>query len=518
MDKNKAKIDSPLIAEFRRKDHVANLGGGEERLKSQKERGKLNARQRIAHLLDVGTFQETGKFVTHHSTSFDLADQKYLGDGVVTGFGKINSRPVAIFSQDFTVLGGSLSYSNAQKIVKIMEHAERLGCPVIGLNDSGGARIQEGVESLAGYAEIFQKNVDLSGMVPQLSAVLGPCAGGAVYSPALTDFIFMVEGTSHMFITGPDVIKTVTKEDVDKEELGGAHTHSHKSGVCHLSSESEQECFSQIRSILNYLPSSFDKECPRILSGDPPWREESSLNSIIPQESNEPYDMKSILNLVLDKESFFEVQSAYAPNIIIGFARLNGYSLGIIANQPQHLAGCLDIQASQKAARFVRTCDAFGIPLLTFVDVPGFLPGTKQEWGGIISHGAKLLYAYAEASVPKMTVITRKAYGGAYDVMSSKHLRGDFNIAFPSAEIAVMGPEGAVSIIFRKQIKEGISAEKLSEEYRDQFANPWHAASLGYIDAVIEPAHTRRVLSDALEILKDKSISIPRKKHGNIPL
>jgi propionyl-CoA carboxylase beta chain len=518
MNKRNDFSTSKLLAEYRRKDSEAELGGGKDRLEAQRKKGKLSARQRIGHLLDIGSFQETGKFVKHSSTSFNLSSQRFPGDGVITGFGKINGRTVAVFSQDFTVLGGSLSNSNAQKIVKIMEQAEKIGCPVIGLNDSGGARIQEGVESLAGYADIFQKNVDLSGAVPQISLVLGPCAGGAVYSPALTDFIGMVEGISHMFITGPEVIKAVTKEEVDKDTLGGADTHASKSGVCHFSFPDEQTCFENIRLLLSYLPQSFDSPVPLLLSGDPPWREEPSLNTLIPSESNEPYDMKDLLSLVLDKDSFLEIQSTFAQNIIIGFGRLHGHSIGIIANQPMHLAGCLDIQASQKGARFIRFCNAFSIPLLTFVDVPGFLPGTKQEWGGIISHGAKLLYAYAEADVPKMTVITRKAYGGAYDVMSSKHLRGDLNIAFPSAEIAVMGAEGAVNIIFRKEIQEGVPFEKLVTEYKDQFANPWNAASLGYIDSVIEPAHTRKILCSSLEMLKQKKQERPRKKHGNIPL
>jgi propionyl-CoA carboxylase beta chain len=518
MNNNKNTLSGRALADFRRKDKEAELGGGQKRLDAQRRKGKLTARERIGHLLDPGSFQETDKFVTHHSEAFDLGSNKYPGDGVVTGLGRINKRTVAIFSQDFTVLGGSLSNSNAQKVVKIMELADRIGCPVIGLNDSGGARIQEGVESLAGYADIFQKNVDLSGRVPQISVVLGPCAGGAVYSPALTDFIFMVEGISHMFITGPDVIKTVTKEDVDKDTLGGAQAHASRSGVCHFALPDEDTCFEHVRSLLDYLPDTFERPAPRRLNGDPPWREESTLNAIIPEESNEPYDIKEVIRLVVDKESFLETQEQFARNIITGFARLHGYSIGVIANQPMHLAGCLDISASQKGARFIRFCNAFNIPLLTFVDVPGFLPGTKQEWGGIISHGAKLLYAYAEADVPKITVITRKAYGGAYDVMSSKHLRGDVNIAFPNAEIAVMGAEGAVSIIFRKQLQEGVPVETLVSEYKTQFANPWKAASLGYIDSVIEPAQCRKILCNSLNMLTNKTITPQRKKHGNIPL
>lgn len=515
-------MSNKQLAELRRKHEKAELGGGKDRLKQQNDRGKLTARERIADLLDAGSFVELDKFVTHQCSNFGLEEQKFLSDGVITGYGHIEGRQVFIFAQDFTVFGGSLSEAYAQKIVKIMDLAAETGCPLIGLNDSGGARIQEGVQSLAGYADIFLRNVLYSGVVPQISAVLGPCAGGAVYSPAITDFVLMCEGISHMFITGPEVIKSVTKEEVTKEDLGGARTHNEVSGVAHFRADSEHQCFEQIRQLISFIPQS-NKERPLSLdSDDPPDRQDPTLNSLIPDQPNQPYDMKQLLLSIVDGQQFFEVQADFAANILIGFARLGGHSVGIVANQPQVLAGCLDIDASTKAARFVRFCDAFNIPLLTLVDVPGFLPGTKQEFGGIIRHGAKLLYAFAEATVPKVTLITRKAYGGAYDVMSSKHIRGDINLAYPSAEIAVMGPDGAVNIIFRKELASAKDSQKrhaeLVSEYREQFANPWTAASLGYVDAVIEPQHTRLHLIRAIEMLQNKQQSNPKKKHGNIPL
>jgi propionyl-CoA carboxylase beta chain len=510
------------LAELKKKHEQAEQGGGEARLKQQHDRGKLTARERIAELLDAGSFVELDKFVVHRSNNFDLQKQRYLGDGVITGYGTIDGRKIFIFSQDFTIFGGSLSESYAAKITKIMDLAAEVGCPIIGLNDSGGARIQEGVQSLAGYAEIFLRNVLCSGVVPQISAVLGPCAGGAVYSPAITDFVLMTEHTSHMFITGPEVIKAVTKEEVSKEDLGGAMTHNEKSGVAHFLAASEQECFAQIRTLFGFLPQSNRELPPLEPAEDPADRCEPLLNSLIPEAADQPYDMKELLSAVVDDGNFFEVQQLFAKNIIVGFARLNGQSVGIVANQPLVLAGCLDIDASVKAARFVRFCDAFNIPLLTFVDVPGFLPGTRQEFGGVIRHGAKLLYAFAEATVPKITLITRKAYGGAYDVMSSKHIRGDINLAYPSAEVAVMGPEGAVNIIFRNEISSAADPKKrqqeLTDEYRAQFANPWTVASLGYVDAVIEPAETRIHLIRSLEMLAGKVQSNPRRKHGNIPL
>lgn len=510
------------LAELRRRHEQAELGGGPERLRQQHERGKLFARERIAELVDPGTFVELDKFVTHRCTNFGIGDQQYLGDGVVTGYGRIDGRQVFLFSQDFTVFGGSLSHSYAEKITKLMDRAMEVGCPIIGLNDSGGARIHEGVESLAGYADIFLRNVLASGVVPQISAILGPCAGGAVYSPAITDFVLMVDGMSHMFITGPDVIKAVTKEEVTKEQLGGAATHSERSGVAHFSAANENECFSQIRRILSYLPSSNRERPPAAATGDPSDRREMKLNSLIPAEPHRSYDMHEVIRAIVDTGSFFEVSSRFARNIITAFARCGGQSVGIVANQPEVLAGCLDIDASVKAARFVRCCDAFHVPLLTLVDVPGFLPGTKQEYGGIIRHGAKLLYAYAEATVPKVTLITRKAYGGAYDVMSSKHIRGDINLAYPSAEVAVMGPEAAVNIIFRNELSASESpAERQRElvaEYRERFANPWTAASLGYLDAVIEPADSRPEVLRAFNMLATKQQTNPRRKHGNIPL
>jgi propionyl-CoA carboxylase beta chain len=458
----------------------------------------------------------------HRSTDFGMADSKILGDGVVTGSGRIDGRLVFVFSQDFTVFGGSLAAAFAEKVCKIMDHALKVGAPVIGLNDSGGARIQEGVESLAGYADIFLRNVQSSGVVPQISAVLGPCAGGAVYSPAITDFIVMVKGTSNMFITGPDVIRTVTRETVSKEDLGGAMTHASRSGVAHLAADGEAEALAMIRALLAYLPQNNNEDPPRLPSSDDPERRDAALAALVPDNPNKPYDMKALVRTVVDEGSFFEIHPHWARNIIVGFARFDGRAVGVVGNQPDHLAGCLDIDASVKAARFVRFCDCFNLPLVTFVDVPGFLPGTAQEFGGIIRHGAKLLYAYAEATVPKVTLITRKAYGGAYDVMSSKHLRGDANFAYPQAEIAVMGPEGAVEIIFREQLAQAADPaavrERLVGDYRERFANPYRAAELGYVDEVIAPADTRPRICEALATFQNKRDQNPPKKHGNIPL
>jgi propionyl-CoA carboxylase beta chain len=500
----------------------AELGGGADRIAKQHEAGKLTARERIDLLLDPGSFCELDKFVTHRSSDFGMADKKILGDGVVTGYGTVEGRQVFVFAQDFTVFGGSLSGAYAQKICKIMDMATRVGAPVIGMNDSGGARIQEGVESLAGYADIFLRNTLASGVVPQLSLILGPCAGGAVYSPAITDFILMVKDTSYMFITGPDVIKTVTHEEVSKEALGGALTHNQKSGVAHFAAENEQAAILMTRELLSFLPSNNQEDPPVQPCDDDAFRVEDSLKTIVPSNPNKPYDIKDIIRAVVDHKHFFEVQEHFAKNIVVGFARMNGRPVGVVANQPAVLAGCLDIDASVKAARFVRFCDCFNLPLVTFVDVPGFLPGTDQEWGGIITHGAKLLYAFAEATVPKVTVITRKAYGGAYDVMASKHIRADINYAYPTAEIAVMGPEGAVNIIFRNELTKASDANaertKLVNEYRDKFANPFKAAELGYIDEVIRPEETRAKVIRAFEMLKDKRDSNPPRKHGNIPL
>lgn len=510
--------------EFKKKNQLAELGGGAERIKKHHAGGKLTARERIEELVDPGTFLEFDKFVTHHASSFGLADKKFLGDGVVTGVGEIQGRPVALFAQDFTVFGGSLAASHAKKICKIMDHAEKIGCPIVGLNDSGGARIQEGVESLGGYADIFLRNTLLSGVVPQISLVMGPCAGGAVYSPAITDFILMVENTSHMFITGPEVIKTVTREEVTKEALGGASTHTHTSGVAHLSASDDKACLRLCRELLSFLPQNNLDSIPYVFNGDPVTREIPELETFIPEESNKPYDMRQVIQHIVDAGYLFEIQPEFAKNIIVGFARIAGQVTGIVANQPENLAGCLDIDASVKGARFVRFCDAFNIPLLTLVDVPGFLPGTAQEYGGIIKHGAKLLYAFAEATVPKVTLITRKAYGGAYDVMSSKHIRGDINFAFPQAEIAVMGSEGAVNIIFKAELdsvdpQEGAAKRReLVENYKAKFSNPWEAASLGFIDAVISPKDSRKEIVHAFQILKGKRVSNPKKKHGNIPL
>jgi len=510
------------IRELKKLRQEAQLGGGEKRIEAQHAKGKLTARERIEYLVDEGTFVEMDMLVRHRSRDFGLEKQRYLSDGVVTGYGYIDGRLVFIFSQDFTIFGGSLSEAHAEKIIKIMDQAMKVGAPVIGLNDSGGARIQEGVVSLGGYAEIFLRNTLASGVIPQISAIMGPCAGGAVYSPAITDFTLMVQNTSYMFVTGPNVVKTVTHETVTAEELGGAQTHGSKSGVNHLSCENDIECLQKIRRLLSYMPSNNLEDPPRMAGGDTPDRTIEELNDFIPDNPNQPYDMKEIINKSVDAGSFFEIHPDYAPNIIIGFARFDGYSVGIIANQPAHLAGVLDIDASIKAARFIRFCDAFNIPLVTFEDVPGFLPGTNQEWGGIIKHGAKLLYAYSEATVPKITVITRKAYGGAYDVMSSKHIRGDANFAWPMAEIAVMGPKGAAEIIFKREIASSENPEEMlaqkEKEYREKFANPYQAAERGYIDEVIEPEMTRIRIIQSLRMLENKSDSNPPKKHGNIPL
>jgi propionyl-CoA carboxylase beta chain len=507
---------------LRRMNEAAQLGGGTERIAKQHEAGKLTARERVELLLDPGSFTELDRFVTHRSSDFGMGDKKILGDGVITGYGNVDGRQVFVFAQDFTVFGGSLSGAYAQKICKVMDLATRVGAPVVGLNDSGGARIQEGVESLAGYADIFLRNTLASGVVPQLSLILGPCAGGAVYSPAITDFIFMVKDTSYMFITGPDVIKTVTHEEVSKESLGGALAHNQKSGVAHFALDDEPACILMARELLSYLPSNNAEDPPLVPTDDDPLREDEALKTVVPENPNKPYDIKDIIRAVVDGRTFFEVQEHFAKNMVVGFARLNGRSVGIVANQPTVLAGCLDIDASVKAARFVRFCDCFNLPLITLVDVPGFLPGTSQEWGGIIKHGAKLLYAFAEATVPKITLITRKAYGGAYDVMASKHIRADINYAYPSAEIAVMGPEGAVNIIFRNELlaAKDPAAERarLVQEYRDKFANPYKAAELGYVDEVIRPEQTRSKLIRALEMLKDKRQENLPRKHGNIPL
>jgi propionyl-CoA carboxylase beta subunit len=513
------------ISELEQRNLEALKAGGQERIDKHHAAGKLTARERVDLLLDPGSFVEVDRFVTHRCDEFGLDKQKIPGDGVVTGYGRIDGRLVFVFAQDFTVFGGSLGEVFARKICKIMDHAAKVGAPVIGLNDSGGARIQEGVMSLAGYADIFLRNVLSSGVIPQISGVMGPCAGGAVYSPVMTDFILMVKNTSHMFITGPEVIKAVTHEEVSKEDLGGAMTHNAKSGVAHWVAEDDRELLGQIRKLLSYLPSNNTEDppfIPTLSSEDRPDRAESKLDEWIPDSANKPYDMKGLIELIVDRESFFEVQAHWAKNMLIGFARMGGRTVGVVANQPAVLAGCLDINASIKGARFVRFCDAFNIPIVTFVDVPGFLPGTDQEWGGIIRHGAKLLYAFCEATVPKVTVITRKAYGGAYDVMSSKHVRGDVNFAYPTAEIAVMGPDGAVNIIFKKQIdgSKDPAAERnrLTEDYRKTFANPYKAAELGYIDEIIFPRETRLKVIQSLEMLKDKRDKNPPKKHGNIPL
>jgi len=503
----------------------ARLGGGEKRIDKQHSQGKFTARERILMFLDEGSFEEFDMFVTHRCTNFGLEKEKYLSDGVVTGYGTVEGRLVYVFSQDFTVFGGSLSETFAQKICKVMDQAMKVGAPVVGFNDSGGARIQEGVNSLAGYAEIFQRNILASGVVPQISAIFGPCAGGAVYSPALTDFIMMRKNTSYMFVTGPKVVKTVTNEDVTVEDLGGASIHSSKSGVAHFAVDTEEEGIALLRELMSYLPSNNMEEPPYIPCEDPINRLDDALNAIIPDNPNKPYDVKEVINGIVDNGKFLEIQPNYAPNIIIGFARFNGIAVGIVANQPKYLAGVLDINASRKGARFVRFCDAFNIPLVTLVDVPGFLPGTAQEYGGIILHGAKLLYAYGECTVPKVTVILRKNYGGAYCVMSSKHLRGDINYAWPTAEIAVMGGKGAVEILMGKDIKAIEDPQKQAEfiaekeaEYRDAFANPYVAAKYGYIDDVIEPRNTRFRVIRALESLRNKRLENPAKKHDNLPL
>ena len=536
----------------------AKLGGGEKRIKAQHAKGKYLARERIFMLLDPGTFEEYDAFVTHRTHGFGMEEQIFLGDGVITGSGRIDGRLVFVFSQDFTVFGGSLSGAHAEKICKVMDMAEKMGAPVIGLNDSGGARIQEGVVSLGGYADIFLRNVLMSGVIPQISAIMGPCAGGAVYSPAITDFIFMVKGKSHMFVTGPNVVKTVTHEEVTFEDLGGAKTHSTKSGVTHFACDDEMQCLQHIRKLVSYIPQNWREKTPKRVSVDDADRIEMELNHVIPEDNTRPYDMKKIINLVVDQEekpksefdeeidknkkekktkstkglpelvkpgfvsSFFETQELFAPNIITGFARLDGISVGVIANQPSKMAGVLDIDASVKGARFVRFCDAFNIPLVVFEDVPGFMPGTFQEWRGIIKQGAKLLYAFAEATVPKLTVITRKAYGGAYDVMNSKHIRADYNIAWPGAEIAVMGSAGAAEIIFKKEIDAAKDPKKAFdekvEEFKEKFANPYEAAKFGYIDDVVEPSETRIKLIKALRMLQTKVQSNPKKRHGNIPL
>ena len=509
-------------AEVRRRHANAEAGGGEERKQRQHQEGKLSARERIDLLLDEGTFEEVDKLVRHRCHDFGMDQQVVDGDGFVTGYGRVHGRLVYVFAQDFTVFGGSLSEANALKICKIMDLALKTGAPVIGLNDSGGARIQEGVLSLAGYADIFLRNTLASGVIPQISAIMGPCAGGAVYSPALTDFIFMVDHTSHMFVTGPDVIKTVTHEDVTKEKLGGAETHNSISGVAHFLAQDDSECLRMIRELISYIPSNNRGDAPARQATDPVDRADPALDKLVPAESNIPYDIKDIIHRVVDDSEFFEIHEHWAKNIVIGFARMDGQTIGIVANQPAFLAGCLDINSSVKGARFVRFCDAFNIPILTFEDVPGFLPGTEQEFGGIIRQGAKLLYAYAEATVPKITVITRKAYGGAYCVMGSKHLRTDVNFAYPTAEIAVMGAEGAVNIVYRRELttagdKEAARQQKI-DEFRERFANPFVAAERGFIDDVIEPHETRPKVIRALRMLATKVDTMPRKKHGNIPL
>ena len=541
---SETKIDTHQrnLAELAARHAIAEEGGGAERRERERKAGKLSARERVEFLLDEGTFEETDKFVTHRATDFGMAEQRVPGDGFITGYGRVHGRVVFVFAQDFTVFGGSLSEANAAKIVKIMDMAMRVGAPLVGLNDSGGARIQEGVVSLAGYTDIFLRNTLASGVVPQISAILGPCAGGAVYSPAITDFTVMTEKTSYMFVTGPEVIKTVTHEDVTKDALGGAVTHNEISGVAHFMAHDDQECLATVRELLSFLPSNNLDDAPRKATQDDPGRADIALDTIVPTESNQPYDMVDVIGHVVDDGYFFQVHERFARNIVVGFARMAGRTVGVVANQPAFLAGVLDINASVKGARFVRFCDAFNIPLITFEDVPGFMPGIQQEHGGIIRHGAKLLYAFAEATVPKLTVITRKAYGGAYCVMSSKHLRTDVNLAWPTAEIAVMGPEGAVNIVYKRELdatlrqaeavwpqgkafteeeKMAVLAEARKEkvdEFRERFANPYVAAERGYIDAVIRPSETRRRLNAALDMLATKREKIPAKKHGNIPL
>jgi propionyl-CoA carboxylase beta chain len=507
-----------ILEQLEEKRAAARMGGGQKRIDAQHAKGKLTARERLEVLLDEGTFEEWDMFVEHRCTDFGMADQKIPGDGVVTGYGMINGRLVFVYSQDFTVYGGALSETHAEKICKIMDQAMKVGAPVIGLNDSGGARIQEGVASLGGYADVFQRNVMASGVVPQISLIMGPSAGGAVYSPALTDFIFMVKDSSYMFVTGPEVVKTVTHEDVTSEELGGAVTHSTVSGVCDLAFDNDVDAIMMLRRFFNYLPLSNREKPPLIKGANRTEEPDFSLDTLVPSNPNQPYDMKELITKIADDGEFFELQPDYAKNIVIGFARMEGRSIGIVANQPLVLAGCLDIKASIKAARFVRFCDAFNIPVVTLVDVPGFMPGTAQEYGGIIKHGAKLLYAYADCTVPKVTLITRKAYGGAYDVMASKHLRGDVNFAWPSAEIAVMGPKGAVEIIFREEKSDPEKISAREAEYKAKFANPFVAGRRGYIDDVILPHETRKRIARSLAMLKDKDLKNPARKHGNIPL
>ncbi len=507
-----------IVRQLDEKRAAARLGGGEKRIEGQHARGKLTARERIELLLDPESFEEWDMFVEHRCTDFGMESQAIPGDGVVTGYGTINGRVMFVFSQDFTVFGGALSEAHAEKICKIMDHAMNVGAPVIGLNDSGGARIQEGVASLAGYADVFERNVLASGVIPQVSVIMGPCAGGAVYSPAMTDFIFMVKDTSYMYVTGPEVVKTVTHEVVTHNELGGAVTHSTKSGVADGAFENDVEALLMLRRFMDFLPASNREKPPVRPTSDPPDRLEMSLDSLVPDSPNQPYDMKELVLKVVDQEDFFELQPGYAQNLIVGFGRMEGSTVGIVANQPLVLAGCLDIRSSIKGARFVRFCDAFNIPIVTFVDVPGFLPGTAQEHGGIIKHGSKLLFAYAEATVPKVTIITRKAYGGAYDVMSSKHLRGDVNLAWPSAEIAVMGPKGAVEIIFRQDVGDAARIEALTEEYRQKFANPLVAGRRGFIEDVIMPHTTRKRICRSLAMLREKKLDNPWRKHDNIPL
>ena len=507
-----------IIQQLEQKRVAARMGGGQKRIDAQHAKGKLTARERLEVLLDEGTFEEWDMFVEHRCTDFGMQDNKIPGDGVVTGYGMINGRLVFVYSQDFTVFGGALSESHAEKICKIMDQAMKVGAPVIGLNDSGGARIQEGVASLGGYAEVFQRNVMASGVIPQISMIMGPSAGGAVYSPAMTDFIFMVKDSSYMFVTGPEVVKTVTHEEVTAEELGGALTHTTKSGVADMAFENDVEALLMLRRLYNYLPLNNREKSPMRASGDPTDRLDQSLNTLVPLNANQAYDMKELILKTVDDGDFFELQPDYAQNILIGFARMAGQTVGIVANQPLVLAGCLDIKSSIKAARFVRFCDAFSIPVITFVDVPGFMPGTSQEYGGIIKHGAKLLYAYAECTVPKITVITRKAYGGAYDVMSSKHLRGDVNFAWPNAEIEVMGAKGAVEIIFREDKNDPVKLAAREAEYKDRFANPFVAGARGFIDDVIQPSETRKRICRSLVMLKDKKVENPWRKHGNIPL
>jgi len=507
-----------IIRQLEEKRERARLGGGQKRVDTQHAKGKLTARERIELLLDPGSFEEWDMFVEHRSTDFGMDKQTIPGDGVVTGFGTVNGRLIFVFSQDFTVFGGSLSEAHAEKICKLMDQAVKVGAPIIGINDSGGARIQEGVDSLAGYAEVFQRNILTSGVVPQISVIMGPCAGGAVYSPAITDFIFMVQDTSYMFVTGPDVVKTVTHEEVTHEELGGASTHTTTSGVADKAFANDAEALLSLRRFIDFLPANNREQSPIRPTPDLGDRVEPSLDTLVPDDPSKPYDIKELITKVVDEGDFFELQPDYAANIIIGFGRMEGATVGIVANQPMVLAGCLDISSSIKAARFVRFCDCFGIPIVTFVDVPGFLPGTAQEYGGIIKHGAKLLFAYGEATVPKVTVITRKAYGGAYDVMSSKHLRGDVNFAWPSAEIAVMGSKGAVEIIFRKDIGDKEKIAERTEEYRTRFANPFIASNRGFIDDVIMPHNTRMRIAKSLRMLRGKKLENPWKKHGNIPL